>query len=432
MKRRNMIPEWLCSLLVAAFTSCQSPTVRIDSSVPTTKVQKGDIQVKVVATGQLKSVESRILTAPPVGGGTLQIVKLARTGTPIHVGDIVMQFDPSEQEYNLEQNRNDLAQAEQEIVKARADSAVQTSQDQLALLKDKFAVRRAELEVSKNELVSEIDAKRNLMTFEEAKRALAQLQEDIKSHTAANNASVALSEEKKHKAQLAIEQAEQNIQKMTVKSPIEGLIMVHVNRDATGGAFFDGMQLPEYRVGDQTRPGSAVAEVIDIGKLEVTVQAKETDRSQLTAEQNAEVTVNALPAQQFNAVVQAVAGSSAHEFWDDNSQRTFEVTLKLLQPDSRLRPGYAANVTVLGDRMPSVLYVHREAVFEDGDKSIVYLRSGGSFERKVVKVLAYSEGNAVIEGVPLGAEVALVNPEKQGKQKKDKSSEGPALSAGTS
>jgi len=433
MKRHNIFRQWIYgSLLTAFLVGCAGSDVRIDSGVPTTKVQKGDIQVKVVTTGQLKSVESRVLSAPPVGGGTLQIVELAHTGAPVHAGDVVIRFDPSEQEYNLEQNRNDLAQAEQEIAKARADAAVQTSQDELALLKDKFAVRRAELEVSKNELVSEIDAKKNLMTLEEAKRALAQLQEDIKSHTAANNAAIALSEEKKHKARLAIDQAELNIQKMTVKSPIDGLIMLNVNRDATGGAFFDGMQLPEYQVGDQTRPGSTVAEVIDIRQLQVTVQAKETDRSQLAAEQKAEVTVNALPAEQFGATIQTVAGASAHEFWDDNPQRTFEVTLKLLKPDARLRPGYAANVAVLGKLMPGVLFVPREAIYEDGDKSIVYWKSGGSFERKVVKVVAYTEGNAVIEGVPLGGEVALVNPEKQGKRKKDNATAGPPLSAGAS
>src|SRR5208282_2762068 len=226
---------------------------------------------------------TRILAAPPVAGGTLQIVELAHTGTAVHSGEVVMRFDPSEQEYNLAQNRNDLAQAEEEIAKAHADAAVQVSQDQLALLKDKFAVRRAELDVSKNELVSEIDGKKNQQALDEAKRALAQLELDIKSHAAANEASIALSEEKRNKAKLAIEQAQENIQKMTVRAPIDGLVVLHPNRDSLGGFFFDGMTLPDYQVGDQARPGSPVAEVFDISKLEVSVQAKETDRSMLSA-----------------------------------------------------------------------------------------------------------------------------------------------------
>ncbi|MGC2765753.1 MAG: HlyD family efflux transporter periplasmic adaptor subunit [Candidatus Acidiferrum sp.] len=431
MIRRNLKAAMVLWLLVAGLVcSCNRPTAVAEAELPTAKVEKGDLQVKVIATGELKTMETRVLAAPPVAGGTLQIVELARTGAQVHAGDAVLRFDPSEQEYNLAQNRSDLAQAEQEIAKARADAAVQVSQDQLNLLKDKFAVRRAELDVSKNELVSEIDAKKNLLTLDEAKRALAQLQLDIKSHAAANQASITLSEEKKNKARIAMEQAQENIQKMTVRSPIGGLVVVHMNRDAAGGIFFDGMTLPDYQVGDQARPGASVGEVIDISQLEVSVQAKETDRTLLGADMAAEVQVNALPSEMFNATVKRVAGASAHEFWDDNPQRTFEVSLRLAHADPRLRPGYATRVTILGSQMKGVLSVPREAVFDGGGKSIVYLKKGASFERQEVKVRAYTEGRAVVEGVSPGNVVALVNPEKRGNPKKESTGSGPVLTAG--
>jgi len=420
----------LLLLIIGFCCSCRRPSNVSEPDMPTAKVEKGDLQVKVVTTGELKSMDTRILAAPPVAGGTLQIVELARTGTRVHTGDVVMDFDPSEQEYNLAQNQSDLAQAEEEIAKSRADAAVQVSQDQLALLKDKFAARRAELDVSKNELVSEIDGKKNLLALDEAKRALAQLMEDIKSHAAANQASIALSEEKKNKARLAVEQARENIQKMTVRSPIDGLIVVHGNRDSTGGIFFDGMTLPEYRVGDQARPGSPIAEVVDISQLDVSVQAKETDRSLLSANSAAEVRVNALPNDVFSAKVKNIAGASAHEFWDDNPRRTFEVVLRLANSDPRLRPGYATRVTILGSQMAGVLSVPREAIFERGGISIVYMKRRGAFERREVKVRAYTEGRAVVEGVSFGEEVALVNPEKRNNPKKESNGGGPALTAG--
>lgn len=431
MKRGYYITALLLVLAIAGeLAACRRPSAVSEPDLPTAAVEKSDLQVKVIATGELKSTETRILAAPPVGGGTLQIVELSRTGTHVHAGDVVIKFDPSEQEYNLAQNRSDLAQAEEEIAKARADAAVQVSQDQLALLKDKFAVRRAELDVSKNELVSEIDAKKNLLALDEAKRALAQLEQDIKSHAAANEASIALSQEKKNKARLAMEQAQENIQKMAVHSPIDGLIVVHANRDSTGGIFFDGMTLPDYQVGDQARPGSPVAEVIDMSQLEVSVQAKETDRSLLSSDLSAEVRVNALPNDVFAATVKNIAGASAHEFWDDNPQRTFEVALRLAHADPRLRPGYATRVTILGSQMKGVLSVPREAIFDAGGKSIVYVKKGGAFERQEVKVRAYTEGRAVVEGLSLGNEVALVNPEKRGNPKKESGGSGPVLTAG--
>jgi hypothetical protein len=106
------------------------------------------------------------------------------------------------------------------------------------------------------------------------------------------------------------------------------------------------------------------------------------------------------------------------------------VSLRLAHADPRLRPGYATRVTILGSQMKGVLSVPREAVFDGGGKSIVYLKKGASFERQEVKVRAYTEGRAVVEGVSPGNVVALVNPEKRGNPKKESTGSGPVLTAG--
>jgi HlyD family secretion protein len=142
-----------------------------------------------------------MVVAPSVSG-TLQIIHLLKTGAPVKAGDVVVEFDPSEQEFNLEQSRSQLAEAEQEITKARADAAVKTAEDRVALVKARFDVRRAELEVSRNELVSEIDGRKNLLNLEEARRRLAQLEQDVNSRAASNTASIALLEEKRRTAML--------------------------------------------------------------------------------------------------------------------------------------------------------------------------------------------------------------------------------------
>src|SRR5256884_3110645 len=225
-------------LLLALSASCpacrQTTVLATNTEIPTPRVKEANLQLKVFTTGALRTSQSRAITAPPIAGGTLQIITLARAGAHVHTGDVVLEFDPSQQEYNLGQNRSDLLQAEQEIVKAKADADVQTAEDQTALLKARYALRRTELEVSKNELVSFIDAQKNLLALDEAKRALAQLQQDIQSHTASNKSALAISEEKRHKARLSMEQAEQNIKNMHITSPIDGLVVIHGNRDSTG------------------------------------------------------------------------------------------------------------------------------------------------------------------------------------------------------
>src|SRR5271168_4740686 len=241
-KRRTRKAAFLLALVLGggSFACRQTTVLAGDSEIPTATVKEVDLQLKVFTKGALHTEQSRVVSAPPIAGGTLQIIQLAAAGAQVHTGDVVLEFDPSQQEYNLAQNRSDLEQADQEIVKAKADAAVQTAEDQTALLKAKYAVRKAELEVSKNELLSQIDGQKNLLALDEAKRALTQLEQDISSHSASNEAALAISEEKHHKARLAMDRAEQNIKSMRITSPIDGLMVIHGNRDSTGGFFMDG------------------------------------------------------------------------------------------------------------------------------------------------------------------------------------------------
>ena len=410
----------------------QTSALASEPEIPTATVKEADIQLKVLTTGFLRTQLSRAISAPPIAGGTLQIIQLARFGAQVHKGDVVLEFDPSQQEYNLAQNRSDLLQAEQEIVKAKADAAVQAAEDQTALLKAKYAVRRAELDVTKNELLSKIDAQKNLLALDEAKRALAQLEQDIRSHSASNEAALAISEEKRHKARLDMDQANENINKMRITAPIDGLVVIHGNRDASGGFFFGGMTLPDYHVGDQVNPGSSIAEVIDLSHLEVSAQVGETDRTNLKAGQSVDILVDPLPGETFPGKVLTVGGATSREFWDDPGQSKFDLAIELDSKDPRLRPGFAARLSIRGDQLSRAVSIPSEAVFEREGKKIIYSKRNRGFESQEVKVRALSEGRAILDGVQPGTVVALVNPEARASDKsKASANSGPAVSGGS-
>jgi multidrug resistance efflux pump len=415
MKRRRVI-TWgaLAVLLVGAIAvvaaARRSSIPATDGEIPVGQVKRGNMELKVVATGELRANHSITLTAPPVGGGALQITRLSHTGVPVKKGDIVIEFDPSEQHYKLEQNRSELLQAEQEITKAKADAAVLAAQDKVALLKGRFDVRRAELDVQKNELVSAIDGKKNQLALEQAQRVLAELQQDIQSHTASGQATIYLAQEKRNKAKLAMEQAQQNIDKMHVPAAIDGLVSIEKNREASGGMFFDGMTLPDYHEGDQVEPGSSIAEVIDSREVEMVCKINEHDRSNIKAGQPAEVEFDALPGQVFKGTVKTVGGMSSRMFWEQNLGGQFDVTIQLPNADSRLRPGLTAQVVIRGDEQKNVLYVPRQALFLKDGKRVVYVRNGGGFEPREVKIQSESESRAAIDGLNAGSAVALIDP----------------------
>ncbi len=419
---------------VVAAVRRASPVATGDE-IPTSKVKRGDLAMLVHANGELRATQSKTLTAPPIGGGALQITYLLHTGTPVKKGDLVVAFDPAEQRYKLDQNRSELLQAEQEITKAKADAAVTTAQDKVALLKARFDVRRAQLDVQKNELVSTIDARKNDLALDQAKRVLAELEQDIKSRTVSGQATIALAEEKRNKAKLAMDQAQGNIDKMRVTAPIDGLVSLDKNEEAMGGfCCFPGMTLPEYREGDQVQAGRTVGQVLDPKEMELNVKVGEMERNNIKEGEPVDITLDALPGETMRGTVKRVGGSSSHMFWDDDNSTKFEVTISLTSSgsglDPRLRPGMTADVLIKGDAQKNVLYVARQALFLKDNKRIAYVKKGNNFDARQVKILAENESRAAIEGIGAGTEVALIDPTAP-RRRTNAGGAGPSAGGGT-
>jgi HlyD family secretion protein len=416
MKQRRRLIAWGMLAIVfvggisAVMAARRARLVTTGGDIPIAEVQRGDLDLKIVATGELRATQTIMLTAPPVGGGALQITRLSHTGVSVKKGDIVIEFDPSEQHYKLEQNRSELLQADQEITKAKADAAVLAAQDKVALLKDRFDVRRAELDVQKNELVSAIDGQKNQLALEQARRVLAQLEQDMQSHTESGQATIDLAQEKRNKARLAMDQAQQNIDKMHVPSTMDGLVSIGKNREASGGFFVDGMTLPDYREGDQVQPGSGIAEIIDSREMEIHSRIDEHERGNVQVGQLVNIIFDALPENVFHGTVKIVGGMSMQTMWENNTGGKFDVTIQLADPDPRLRPGLTAQIVILGDDKKNVLYVPRLALFLKDGKRIVYVKSGGGFELHEVKIQSEDESRAAIEGLAAGTEVAILDP----------------------
>jgi len=401
----------LCAVVgVVAAVRRASPTATT-SDVPTGVVKRGDLDMKVYLTGELRASRTEMLLAPPIGGGSLQITHLLHTGAPVKKGELVMEFDPTEQHFKVDQNGSELQQAEQEIIKAKADAAVGAASDKVAMLKARFDVRRAELEVQKNELASTIDARKNDLALEQAKRVLAELEQDVKSRSVSNQATISLAEEKRNKAKLAMEQAQGNIDKMRVTAPMDGLVALEKNEGAMGGfCCFPGQTFPEYREGDQVQPGRTVGQVIDPKEMELSAKVGELERNNVKEGQSVDIQFDAFPENTFHGTVKTVGGNNTRRFWEDDTSTKFEVTITLAATDPRMRPGLTAHIFVNSDPRKDVLYVPRQALFLKEDKRVLFVRKGSNFEPHEVKIQAQNESRAAIEGVGAGTEIALIDP----------------------
>jgi HlyD family secretion protein len=432
MKRTSFMRWGIIAGVLASIGFAVSRRADVSASgedIPFAEVKHGELDLKVYTTGELRANHSMMLAAPPIGGGSLQVTRLLHTGTSVKKGDVVIEFDPSEQHYKLEQSRSELLQAEQDVIKAKADAAVQAAQDKVALLKARFDVRRAELEVQKNELVSTIDVKKNQLALEQANRALAELEQDIQSHGITGETGMDLAREKWNKAKLSMDQARQNIEKMRVISPIDGLVAIQKNLDSTGGMFFDGMSLPDYHEGDQAQPGSAIAQVIDSRDMELTAKISELDRANITTGQAAEVEFDAMPGRILHGMLKSAGGMVQRSFFWEESGSKYDISIELTDSDARLLPGLTAQVVIVGEKKANALYIPRQALFQKEGKQTVFLKKGASFKQLPVKVDFENESRAAIEGLRDGDDVALIDPTAARKAASPQAS--PALGGGT-
>jgi multidrug resistance efflux pump len=380
--------------------------------VPTATVVKGSIALNVHTTGELRAARSMMMAAPSVGG-TLRIVKLLATGTAVKEGDVVAELDPSEQQYALDQAMSQLAEAEQVIVKRKADLQVQTAEAEVALLTARFDVRRAELDNRMDkDLISANDYAKRQLALEQAKQQLSRLENDAKTKLETDKAALMLVEEGRAKAQLARERAQTNIESLTIKATMPGLVVVRENRDAAGGMFFSGMTLPEYRAGDNTFAGRPLLDVFDLTGMQLKVKVNELDRANVAVSQAATVVSHGVPGEVFEATVSTVAGLvGSSDWWDTGGpSRMFDATLTLNKVDPRLRPGTTVQAVLKGKEQKDVLQVPLQAVRQKNGKPVVFVQTPQGFEAKEIKVTYRTESRAGIEGIAEGTVVALVDP----------------------
>ena len=292
---------------------------------PTTKVQRSEVVIRAYSRGELRAVRTATIAAPNLGG-TVQVTAVAPSGALAHEKDLIVEFDDSERRASLEQDQLQVQQTDELIKKQKADIAIQKSQDDVNLLRAKYGVRTAELDVQRAPVLSPIDAKKNALTLEQAKKALAQLQSDIQSRYEQGEAQLAVLQEQRNRALINVRQETQRLQQTKLLAPIEGLVAIRQNR--TGNTNF-GQTPPDIRDGDNLQPGIPVADVLDLSELEVVAKVGELDRANLQEGQETVLQLDALPDQKFRGKIKSMSGTATQDVFSGDPSKKFEVVFSL-------------------------------------------------------------------------------------------------------
>ena len=381
-------------------------SARPATSIPTTHVKRGDVTIAVASRGELQGGNSEMLIAPMVpGSGEMAITYLRTPGELVNAGDVVVEFDTTEQTYKLREAEADLAEAEQKVAQAQAESEAKAEETRYSLLQAKTDVRLAELDVRRNPLLAFIVARQNTLALDAARDRLRQIEQDISSRKATTEAGLAIQEAARNKAKGAADAARRNIESMTLKARSGGYVNIQQNQFQN--MMFWGMTLPIFQVGDTVRPGAAVAQIPDMKNWDVTARIGELDRGHLAAGQKAEVTVVALPGKTFAGKVKEIGGTTGPP-WD----RRFDCKIALDNPSPEMRAGMSARIVVTTGVLPNALWLPSQALFESDGRTFVYTQGATGFVPHDVKLVQRSESQVVITGANEGQVVALSSPDQ--------------------
>jgi multidrug efflux pump subunit AcrA (membrane-fusion protein) len=323
-------------------------------------------------------------------------------------GDVVVVFDGSTLQRTIQEKQSELKQADAEIEQARAQARITAEQNATALMKAKYDIQRAQLDVDRGDTVSRIETEQAKLTLADARQRLRELEEKIKSDLASAEADVAARRRKREKATADVQRAERGLQNLQLKAPAGGMVNILPNYRA--GSMFGGEQ--EFREGDRAWPGAAILELPDLSSVHLEARLDESDRGRLSADQEATVRIEAVPGKDFRARIRNISVLARVDFqsgWPPT--KNFDLNLVLVDVDPRIRPGMTAVARIATERIPDVVLVPSEAVFQRDGAPVVYRLDGSQFVETRVELTKRGKEQAILAaGVGPGDRVATRRP----------------------
>jgi RND family efflux transporter MFP subunit len=356
-----------------------------------------------------------MLTAPQVPSP--KIVRLAESGKPIKRGEVVVEFDTAQQEQFFLERSTTVRTADSEIVQTKASHKIVNENDAMQLMTAQFNLKRAELEASKAEILSEIEGKKNRINVGISEGQLTQVKTSINAHQVSQSVDLERLQSRKDKTVRDMERAKTYLEKMVIRAPLDGIVNILPNMRAQGNF---GASPPPFKEGDAVSTGVAIAEIPDLSEMRVELKLEEVDRGKVQLGQRVRIRVDAIPDREFTAKLDWISPIASLNFRRGGmSEKTFPARATLENLDSRLRPGMSATAEVIIESEPGRLLIPIKASFMHNGKPAVYVQKGQKFLIRNIEVGKRNENDLIVaSGLDEGEIVTLENPVEAAKRAK--------------
>jgi RND family efflux transporter MFP subunit len=430
--------------------------------MPVGEVQSGEFVVSLLIEGTLQSDDSMTVSTGRAPGELTMVVP---DGTIVRAGDVFCRIEARElrrekadaelaykqareeiesaretAEERLETDQRSLEQSERNLQVWEESVALRTKQAEEQLEFDRAEAERLRLEYERAERMAargyqaaseaeiaeaaygaqKFKVEQSAKDLDLNRREIESERRQKESHLAARRRRteisggrigrrVAHAERRAEVAARELEQIVASLEDITITAPISGTVSLF--------STFRGGERRTWREGDQVSKGTPLGSISGSENMSVQGRVKETDIGLLRPGQEAEIEFDALVGRTFPGVVSSV-GAVAREVWiwedptAEANERVFDLLVKVEQSLAPgLKPGLNARARIILERLPSVVFVPLEAVFDRDGTMYAYVAQGDEFIRREVETGERNETWVVLrEGLSPGDTVALSDP----------------------
>jgi len=373
----------------------------------TIAVARRDFIRVVRLTGLTEATRSHIVSVPllagasgagPGRGGSLTLTRMAASGTVVKPGDLIVQFDPQAQEQTALDKKVEYQDLVEQIARKTAEHEAARIKDATEIAQAVNAVQKYELEVLKNEMLARIQAEENNQKLDEARARLAALRANEPLKRDAARAELRILEIKRDRAKAAMEHAAQNVAAMTVRSPLDGIVVTKSRWRGDG--------IGDVQEGDDLGPGTAVLEVVNQASMQVRARINQADMPRLAAGQKVTVRFDAYPDLTLPGTIGQVAPIASNGSFSPRV-RTFTCVVRIEGTNPRLLPDLTAAIDVEIERISRAVVVPREAIGWHAGRPYVQVVQGGRRREQPIEIGAQDEVDAVVlDGLEPGVKIA--------------------------
>lgn len=311
-------------------------TAVVSAAGPTRDQPHGQREVRL--TGTVEAIHSSKVIVPQTfgQGGQLTLTHLIENGAHVKQGDLIAEFDPTQQIDNALTARGkyeDLShQVEQKIAQNHADQEKRISD----LTQAKGDLAKAELELQKAPILAEIAKLENDVKAEIARQHVESLTKSNEFHDRSDAAALRILELQRDRQKVALDRAQTNIDRMEVRAPLGGMVaQQNVWRGNSNGHAQEGDQL--YR-------GQALVSIFDPSEMLVRCSVGEPDGAALIPGTRAKVYFDAYPEVVLPAHFEFASPMASSAL--GSPVKTFSAVFKLDKTDPRLTPDLSAAVVL--------------------------------------------------------------------------------------